>query len=99
MRLTRKIAPEYHHHTNLRIVTAHSTRDSLEYALLLFEAGGKSERATSIIDRILTLEDTTPDSKWYGCGLLSQGAGVQDVAGRLELGGFSRTAAADDRVP
>jgi hypothetical protein len=65
--LAHKIGPEYHYHTNLRSTTAHGTRDSLEYALLLLEAnGGKSDRAVAIIDRLLALQDTAPESKWYG---------------------------------
>lgn len=61
-----KIGPEYHYHTNLRDVTAHPTRESLEYALLLLESGSSSGRAFAIIERILTLQDTNADSKWYG---------------------------------
>jgi len=62
---TRKLGPQYQYHTNLRSLTAHPTRDSLNYALYLLEAGD-GERAAEILDRVLALQDTAPDSKWYG---------------------------------
>ena len=66
--LVRQIGAEYHYHTNLRSTPAHPTRDSLEYALFLFEAGGheRRTRAERILTRMLDIQDTEPDSKWYG---------------------------------
>ncbi len=66
--LTRSLGAEYHYHTNLRSTTAHPTRDSLEYGLMLLEARGEERRARAllIIERILAIQETGPDSKWYG---------------------------------
>lgn len=46
----------------------HPTRESLQYALCLLEAGGKKEilRAEKVIRKILSLQDTDPLSKTYG---------------------------------
>ena len=48
--------------------TAHPTRDSLDYALLLLEAGGeeRAARALKIIERVIALQEKDSDSKWYG---------------------------------
>jgi hypothetical protein len=66
--LTRTIGAEYHYHTNLRSRAAHPTRDSLDYALLLLEAGGeaRTRRAHDIITRMVALQETDPATKWYG---------------------------------
>lgn len=62
------IGAEYHYHTNLRNTRAHPTRESLDYALTLLEAGGRenARRAAGIIDRVVAVQETDPDSKWYG---------------------------------
>lgn len=66
--LRRRVGPQYQYHTNLRSTVAHPTRDSLEYALLLLEAGDDAGRrkAGEVLDRVLGLQDTDPGSKWYG---------------------------------
>ncbi|MCC7342813.1 MAG: hypothetical protein IT170_17155 [Bryobacterales bacterium] len=66
--LKRTVGAEYRYHTNMRSTTVHPTRDSLEYALLLLEAGGveRKERAIRALERILALQETDPASKWYG---------------------------------
>ena len=63
-----QIGPEYHYHTNLRNTRAHITRDSLDYAMNLLETGepDRKQRAEKILDRMLDLQDTDPNSKWYG---------------------------------
>lgn len=63
--LSRKVGPEYNYHSTLRNTTAHPTRESLEYALLLLEAR-QDERAQAILSRVLTLQDADPQSQWYG---------------------------------
>jgi len=62
------LGPEYRYHTKLRQVRAHPTRDSLEYALYLLEDGSKLrvERAHRILDTVLPMQVTDPESKWYG---------------------------------
>ncbi len=66
--LARDIGGEYHYHTNLRNTRAHPTRDSLEYALMLLETGGEQNaaRALKVLERIVALQVTGPDSRWYG---------------------------------
>jgi hypothetical protein len=66
--ISRKLGPEYRYHSNLRSTIAHPTRDSLEYALILLStrAGDRFERAVQVLDRVLPLQDTSTDSKWYG---------------------------------
>ncbi|MCU0248117.1 MAG: hypothetical protein MUC42_16235, partial [Bryobacter sp.] len=62
------IGPGYRYHTKLRDTQAHPTRDSLEYALTLLESGTaeRVERAKGILDRVLPLQNSDPESKWYG---------------------------------
>lgn len=62
------LGPEYRYHTRLRECQAHPTRESLEYALLLLEDGSKERmaRALRILDRVLGLQVTDAESKWYG---------------------------------
>jgi hypothetical protein len=59
---------DYQYHTTLRAQTAHPTRESLEYALLLLERGAPEDakRASAILARVLPLQVTDPASKWYG---------------------------------
>ena len=66
--LTRVLGPGYRYHTKLHNSRVHPTRESLEYALYLLEAGGRerNDRALATIDRVLALQDRDPDSKWYG---------------------------------
>lgn len=64
----REVGPEYRYHSALRSQTVHPTRESLHYALLLLEqadaAGGRL--AMEVIDRLLSLQDVDPASRWYG---------------------------------
>ena len=62
------VGSEYRYHTAMRDREVHPTRESAEYALLLLEAGdaAATQRAAAILDRILDLQDTDPNSKWYG---------------------------------
>jgi hypothetical protein len=61
----RKLDTAYRIHTTLRGVTAHPTRESLHYALLLLE-GGRRERAAQVIEAVLAAQDTDPASKTFG---------------------------------
>lgn len=62
------LGPEYRYHTKMRECRVHPTRDSLEYALNLLEEGSaaRMERARQILRRVLPLQVTDPESKWYG---------------------------------
>jgi hypothetical protein len=66
--LVRPVGAEYHYHTNIRSSRAHPTRDSLDYALNLLETGKRErqKRAFAVLERLLALQDTDPNSKWYG---------------------------------
>jgi len=65
-RLLQTLVPAgYKYHTRLRDQRAHPTRESLEYALVLFELG-RPERALAILDRILALQVTDPASRFAG---------------------------------
>lgn len=66
--LSRVLGPGYRYHTKLHNSRVHPTRESLEYALYLLEAGGRERigRAMATIDRVLSLQDRDPESKWYG---------------------------------
>ena len=49
-------------------IRAHGTRDALQYALALLQAGGadRAARAAAIVDRLLSLQDRDPFSPTYG---------------------------------
>lgn len=66
--VTKLLGPTYQYHTRLRDMRAHPTRESLEYALWLLETGEehRKTRAQRVIERVLTLQDVNPESKWYG---------------------------------
>jgi len=66
--VTRLLGPGYRYHTKLHDSRVHPTRESLQYALYLLEAGGKqrTDRAHAAVSRVLTLQDRDPASKWYG---------------------------------
>lgn len=66
--VTKLLGPTYQYHTRLRDMRAHPTRESLEYALWLLEAGGEmqAERAFRVLRVVLSLQDRDPQSKWYG---------------------------------
>jgi hypothetical protein len=66
--LARQVGPEYHYHTNIRSARVHPTRDSLDYALNLLETGeaGHRQRALAILERMLAIQETDPESRWYG---------------------------------
>ena len=59
---------EYNYQSLLRNAVVHPIRDSFEYALVLLEAGGdeRAQRASEIIERTLSLQDSDPASKWFG---------------------------------
>ncbi len=63
--LVRHVGAEYNYHSTLRSQEAHPTRESLLYSLLLLETG-ETGRAAAVLDRLLDLQDTRSDSKWYG---------------------------------
>jgi hypothetical protein len=66
--VSRVLGPGYRYHTKLRDIRAHPTRESLEYALYLLEAGGRErlDRALATVDRVIGLQDQDRTSKWYG---------------------------------
>lgn len=66
--LVRQIGGAYNYHSALGNTRGHPTRESLEYALLLLEAGAPARigRATRIIERVIALQETDPASKFYG---------------------------------
>lgn len=66
--LSTKLGSGYRIHTNLRDTIAHHTRESLEYALFLLETGDEAAktRAVGIIERVISLQNTDPNSKFYG---------------------------------
>ncbi len=61
----RKLGDAYSYHSAIRNGVAHPTRDSLEYALLLLEAG-RAERSFEVIDRVIREQDTDTASRFYG---------------------------------
>jgi hypothetical protein len=63
-----KVGGAYNYHSALREQVVHGTRDSLDYALMLLEAGGAArvERAVKIVDRVIGLQETDPAGKFYG---------------------------------
>ena len=58
----------YAYHTALRGVTVHPLRDAFAYAYLLTESEDPAhhERASRIIQKSITAQDTNPDHEWYG---------------------------------
>ncbi len=56
------------YHTTLVGGTVHPTRESLSYALALLDSGEpeRLSRAVAILDRVLALQDTDPESPTYG---------------------------------
>ena len=56
------------YHTTYTGDTVHPTRPSAEYALALLdtEDGGRLQRAVEVLERVLSLQDTDPESKTYG---------------------------------
>ncbi|MCL4794311.1 MAG: hypothetical protein KJZ84_07105 [Bryobacteraceae bacterium] len=58
----------YRYHTLLRNGRAHPTRESLEYALGLLETGDpeREKRAFHVLERVISLQNTDPSSRWYG---------------------------------
>jgi hypothetical protein len=60
--------PEYNYQTNLRSMTVHATRDSIEYAslLLYFDEPALIGRAASILKRVLPLQVRDPTSPYFG---------------------------------
>lgn len=66
--IARRVGSAYNYHSALRNMRVHPTRESLEYALLLLEAGGASraERAAAVVERVVSLQETDPGGKFYG---------------------------------
>jgi len=56
---------DYSYHSAFRNTTVHPTRESLEYALYLLEAG-RGERAAQVIERVIAEQDTDTKSRFYG---------------------------------
>lgn len=65
---TRLFGPGYRYHTKLGEGRVHDLRASAEYALALLELGTQSGlvRAEQTLNRVCTLQDSDPASKWYG---------------------------------
>ena len=68
--LRRELGDAYNYHSALRSRVVHPTQPSLSYALALFERGGEPDlaRGRAIVERVLALQETDPESKWYGSG-------------------------------
>ncbi len=66
--LARRVGSDYNYHSAMRNAVVHPTRESLEYALLLLEAGGEERdaRARQVIDRVISIQETDPKSRFYG---------------------------------
>ena len=66
--LARRVGGDYNYHSAMRNTVVHPTRESLEYALLLLEAGGEERdaRARQVIGRVLSIQETDPQSRFYG---------------------------------
>lgn len=66
--IARWVGPAYNYHSALRDMRVHPTRESLEYALLLLEAGdaARAERAAAILERVVALQEKDPAGKFYG---------------------------------
>lgn len=66
--LARRVGGDYNYHSAMRNRVVHPTRESLEYALLLLESGGEEReaRARQVIDRVISLQETDPQSRFYG---------------------------------
>lgn len=58
----------YAYHTALRGVTVHPLRDAFMYAYLLTESDDPAhhERASKIIQKAISAQDTNPEHEWYG---------------------------------
>ncbi len=56
------------YHTTLKSGFVHPTRDSLNYAVALLNAGSpdRLERAVGILRKVISLQDQNPDSRTYG---------------------------------
>jgi uncharacterized membrane protein YidH (DUF202 family) len=66
--LARQVGDAYNYHSALRNQRVHPTRDSLSYALLLLETDEEAaiSRARELLARVIALQDSDPDSRWYG---------------------------------
>jgi hypothetical protein len=63
--LRARLDGSWRYHTNIRNAEVHPTRETLEYALALLELG-RTEHAAAVIERVVDLQDTDAESKWYG---------------------------------